>query len=729
MAWCLTKQAENALLKALQEDGNPQKMVDRGTAGRLAWFEKYVGKENAQKINYLFETKMLLQSQQKGIESFVKSLGGSKQIQTDFLSKVGRLQKALSKKEVGQYLETFVNQRLGIDVTKEEYQAISDLSTKLSTLKESYDPKTMEWKSESDAAEFGATQQALNLYIGDLKSGNPSIKQMLKDRGYQFKEEFKQNFVKATAKLLLDTARQIADNSVSLVATFDNSYMGRQGIFTLLTGHPKVWGRAAIKSFGDIVKTLGGKKPDDALMAQVFSDPLYMNGEYQKAKIIDRIEEQYPTTIPQRIPILGRFLKAANSAFTNSGLRMRTDMYKILRDIKVSRGIDMIPDEIVGTGKIVNSLLARGDLGRAGSNSLLRIMMWAPKMLKADFDVLTAHAFEDLPKQDRKTVLGNLLKIIIATAIIEEIWKLTHPKESIELNPTSSDFLALKSGDTRIKYLRGIPAIITLISRIAFGGYKSTSTGEWVPYGTKIGQRTRLDALIQFLRGKAPPATGAIYNWLEGLDYSGKPPTFTSTLFQMGVPISIQNVVDLVKNPSVDAAFGTIMDFFGFGSTTFRDSNVKTGLIPENQKMSNEDFIIMVSVYAKAMQTDPETAFNRIFTGQKITRVTNGTVIVERMPLADSQAVKTKAGANNPQMKLDHTIPLELGGDNSEGNLKVVTNSEWSSYTKVENALGAALKKGKISKKDAQSEIKKFKDITNGTERKAYGDSLISKYK
>ena len=45
-AWCLTKDAESKLLEALKKEGDPQKMVDRGTEGRAKWFAQF-GVENA----------------------------------------------------------------------------------------------------------------------------------------------------------------------------------------------------------------------------------------------------------------------------------------------------------------------------------------------------------------------------------------------------------------------------------------------------------------------------------------------------------------------------------------------------------------------------------------------------------------------------------------------------------------------------------------------------------
>jgi len=61
-------------------------------------------------------------------------------------------------------------------------------------------------------------------------------------------------------------------------------------------------------------------------------------------------------------------------------------------------------------------------------------------------------------------------------------------------------------------------------------------------------------------------------------------------------------------------------------------------------------------------------------------------------------------------MKLDHTVPLELGGSNAESNLKLVDTTVWSSYTPVENYLAGKLKSGELSKKEVQKLIVDFKN-------------------
>jgi hypothetical protein len=124
---------------------------------------------------------------------------------------------------------------------------------------------------------------------------------------------------------------------------------------------------------------------------------------------------------------------------------------------------------------------------------------------------------------------------------------------------------------------------------------------------------------------------------------------------------------------------------------------------------SDKGLIHTIVLYANAIKTDPLTAFNRIFTGQKIRRIDSDTIIVERMPFEESQSIRQERGVVG-DMVLDHIIPLVLGGSNSENNLKLVPYDEWKSYTPVETYLGRLLQNGEITKKEAQKLIQDFKN-------------------
>lgn len=127
-------------------------------------------------------------------------------------------------------------------------------------------------------------------------------------------------------------------------------------------------------------------------------------------------------------------------------------------------------------------------------------------------------------------------------------------------------------------------------------------------------------------------------------------------------------------------------------------------------KATEKSFIDTIKTYAEAIGTDPVTAFDRIFTGQKIIRVDNGAVIVRRLPVEDSQRIREEREGNTPEYRLDHTVPLQLGGSNSEKNLRLVPTSEHEKYTPVENYLGRLLRAKKINKKQAQEAIRAFKN-------------------
>jgi len=143
----------------------------------------------------------------------------------------------------------------------------------------------------------------------------------------------------------------------------------------------------------------------------------------------------------------------------------------------------------------------------------------------------------------------------------------------------------------------------------------------------------------------------------------------------------------------------------------------------DNSKTDDDSLIKTVFTYAHAIGVDPVVAFDRIFSGQKIRRVDNGAIIVERMSMEESQAIKKKEGKDNKDYKLDHTISLQLGGPDTEDNLKIVPTDVWETYTPVENYLGKLLRNDKINKKEAQRVIVEFK---NGQIR---ADEIYQQYK
>lgn len=148
-----------------------------------------------------------------------------------------------------------------------------------------------------------------------------------------------------------------------------------------------------------------------------------------------------------------------------------------------------------------------------------------------------------------------------------------------------------------------------------------------------------------------------------------------------------------IKEPGVKALTNA-NTLYGDGSLTAKSS-----------------LIANIATYAKAIGVSPDEAFHLIFTGQTIARVSNfglfddkSAIIVQRMSLDASEKVKSDKGATAGQV-LDHVIPLEAGGSNDVDNLNLIpaANNEGEQHT-FENALGAAVKAGKIT----QAEVREY---------------------
>jgi hypothetical protein len=331
--------------------------------------------------------------------------------------------------------------------------------------------------------------------------------------------------------------------------------------------HPTIWAKGAGKSFTDFAQTLGGKKTHDALMADIYSRKNYLNENYQKAKILTRAEEEYPTSLPERVPGLGRVFKASENAFVGSAIRMRTGLFDLLNERAKANGIDVTSKaHLEPLGKMINSLTARGQWGKRGEPAIVRVFLWAPKMIKANLDVLTAHGAGVGLKSKfaRRQAAINLTKIVAETATVLAIADALHPG-SVEWDPRSTKFGRITIGDTTYDITGGAGSYVVLASRLLTNERKNLR-GEVKEFGAGFGQPTRFDALSNFLTNKLTPPVGVVADWLRDRDYKGDPFVIEEALAGAATPITVQQAVELKDNASADRVAGVILDAIGVGS-------------------------------------------------------------------------------------------------------------------------------------------------------------------
>jgi hypothetical protein len=753
MAWCLLPKYVDKFKEGLRTRKiDPAKLAVMTSLERRAFFEEYVGKENAQQVNSLFESKLLLKNQITGIKTWLKRVTGlSPQTRMDLISRIERMDRVLNPKEEEQFLQDLASTRLKVNVTQDEAKIISDLSKKVETTKVNYKidevakltPREgltlMKDKIKNKARlEYGKSVIKLDNYVTDLKNNATKLTW----------EEFKRNPLGAVGR----GVKSALDVSKAMNASYDDSAVLNQG-FPILSNFRTagIWARNAVNTLVNIVKTFRGKPVWDEIRADAVSRPNYINGLYKTHKLaVDVLEEQYPTVLPEKLAdwgakkpltkfltiptrLFGKGYKATEVAFNGFQLRNRLDVFDLFTAIADKNGLNLSPQstDIEGLGKLVNSLTSRGRMGALEPvANIINSPFFSLRKQVAGIESLFGYQFGKQSPFTRKMGATAALQQLGLIALILGIAKALWP-DSVETDPTSSDYGKLRSGSTRFDLTQGRAGYLTLAMRIALNKSKSSTTGEVKPLNTgEFGSMTSTDLLVDFSQNKLSPFLNELLYVINRETREEKKPTVASVLSGLFVPLNFKNIPNMLNNPdSANFIATTLANLFGVQTNIYANSNIKSQLIPTDAELTNNSFINAVLIYAKALGTDPETAFNRIFSGQRILRVTSGAIIVQRMSVGDSQAYKKKYGSNTKQVKLDHTVPLELGGSNSADNLKLVSTQEWESYTKVENALGRALKAGKISKKEAQAEIIKFKKISDSGDRKKYGEELINKYK
>ena len=282
--FCIPKKKIAEFRKALKDKKlDIRKLLQMSTEERTKLFAKFAG-EDAKDVNLLFEQKLLLKNWVQGVKNWASKVGEvgrydplekakMEELMKDFREQ--QRKRLLSPDEKESFLSDAVEAKLGTSISKGEAKTLFDLQTKANKLKEKIDIDTPRQlrspEQQRIASEYGAAQVAANKYV-DILKGQGSLRDTVKAAKQEFKEDWEEDKITAIGKVVMKSIKSITDNSISMVASFDNSFMGRQGMH-LLNTHPKIWWKMAKKSFSDIYKTLGGKDSRDALMADVYSRP------------------------------------------------------------------------------------------------------------------------------------------------------------------------------------------------------------------------------------------------------------------------------------------------------------------------------------------------------------------------------------------------------------------------------------------------------------------------
>lgn len=648
----------------------PDKLNAMNSKERREYFETFMDKDSALETNVLFEKKLLLKNKERGMIRWAEQLTGvtTKQrariIEQIKKTNEERLRRAFSPAEEEQFLNDLVDQRLGLNVGEEEAKTIFALSKKLQEGKELFDSRKVYDRLKSIVGELdGEQKRAIDTFLSKIdtiregkKINNDAIKKIKKylsgqepsdtvkkkvsDLVDEIVKARKANLNYGAARVALDdyvgdiklgikepynlsmeTAKRVVTDvagfAKSMLASIDNSFIGRQGIKVLFSGHPAIWLKTLGKSFQILGRAIGGEDMLRGVRAQIYGRPNAMNGTYDRMKLaVGQAEEAFPTSLPEKIPLFGRLFSASQQAFTGSAYYMRAELADLMIRKRVELGVDMASKaNAESLGTLINSMTGRGTAGLGKLGKTTNTLLFSPKFLQSNLDTLTAHIFDkNVTALDKLEAGKNLAKIVTSIGAVLYMADKLQPG-SVEWDARSSDFGKIRIGDTRFDVTGGMGSIVTLLARL--NGTKSSTTGIVTAPGDYNG-RNALDLFAGFAENKLSPFFGTLVDIAKREDFNGDPYTMEALkkdpkdvtwrlVKGLVIPIPAANAEKNFKEyDNSTALLYTLIDGLGFGSNTYGftnnwNKNTSAELKAFKEKVGKETFEQENESYAKTM--------------------------------------------------------------------------------------------------------------------------------
>lgn len=530
-SYCLPKRYANAFLSALRDGRvDPNQLMNMTSGDRRKFFEPIVGAENAEQVNALFESKMLLKDKQRGLITWAKNVGGlTEPARRELLDRINRMPDALlNPASEDKFLADLAKQKLGVTVTADEAKEIYDLSRIAEQAK--------------TTAQQAQTQQAYDAY------GRAVIN--LEDRLEAMRPD---------GKTLTERILNVTSIPRSSISTGDLSAPWQQGWAMLGSEN---WREAAVRQLAYFkdeeayqqMRAWMRGDPDYDLIANKsglsiteLGSKLFKREEAIQSNLVEKAWE-YGLTRTMGIP---NFVRASNRAYTGFINHLRWKSMKDGLAAMRMAGVDPLEnlDEVKNFAKLINILTGRATVDNETVESLLKggsAIFFSPRKSLATAQVFNPAMYANpwVAKRARMMALKKVLGATLYTAAIIGVARAMG--SDVNLDKTATDFGLISVGDTKFDVSGGSLTWLRFMGRM-YEGQKLTSTDRVVDLtkGAGYGNQTRLSLFLEFLRNKlAPGIPTAIANAMAGSDPVGRPVTLTGALRDNFVPMTIDDFID-----------------------------------------------------------------------------------------------------------------------------------------------------------------------------------------
>lgn len=395
-------------------------------------------------------------------------------------------------------------------------------------------------------------------------------------------EVFGSEFVKTlldkrgTFTKMKDIGLELANVPRSIMASFDLSFGLRQGAFAAPKFRKEFW-----DSWKRQFELFGRERAYQELMDVIKNDPDYVLAREAKISFTEmtgrmglREEPYMGMGFAEKIPIVGRGIRASGRAYTGFANKYRLEMFKTLVKDAERMGLNprKNPFELRGIGDIVNTMTGRGSITPVQSIApLLNAVFFSPRLMASRLKLFSPYSlvyYTKLPKYARQQALKSLIGFAGAgTTILTGLSMI--PGVEVGKNPWSADFgKIIIKGKTRVDLWGGFQPIVRATAQIISGQYVSTVTGKVTTLGEGYRALNRKEIILRQIESKAAPVASLFLTLLKGKDWKGKPINIAKEVGNRFVPMVLADMLDLYKEDPKLLPIGTAA-IFGVGLQTY----------------------------------------------------------------------------------------------------------------------------------------------------------------
>jgi len=463
-----------------------------------------------------------------------------------------------------------------------------------------------------------------------------------------------------------DKISEVLHLARAIETSMDLSALGRQGGLIAL-GHPSLAKNALVGVMKSLVQSfdknvafnrqdfkwseleqfltgIDSREAELAFMHQLTDGEW---GEYRQLAGLDLPSTDQAITRQEEV-FQGRWGKLVPGVSISSRLytmilnKMRADMFDLMVEKLGRQGKPSI-EEAKMIANFVNVMTGRSDLGRFNkAAATLNGWFFAPRYVASRFQYLAMPFYLPFKGglkanwQVKNAILKEYVRTFSGAALVLGLVALAgqlfwddddEDKPTVDSDPTSSDFLKVKIGETRYDFLAGLQQIIVLSARMApeeLGGGRigdnkfSENTG--APF-----EQNRLTVATKFARTKLAPGPGYVVTALNGWKnvvgdkadsvFGFKVHPAIGTTAQLFVPLSTESMEDAFETQSLPVAVGSsILSILGVGMSTYGPkTKYMTGTPEERNEQIADDL--------KAIKWDsPRPAYAEFLTQDQLTK-------------------------------------------------------------------------------------------------------------